>query len=359
MNKMLSEMTGFSEEELKGASMRRLYGDDATYEAVEEKLGKQILKEGRGSVETEWIKKDGRKIFVLFAATKVREKIKDEEITFTALDITERKHSYDRLIQSEKMMTVGGLAAGMAHEINNPLGIIMQGIQMIQKRLDLENSENITIAGKLGLDMMQLHDYMEGRKVLEYINNIRDAVIRAANIVSNMLQFSRKGETKVSDVDLNELIDRSIDIVSKDYDLEKKYDFRSIKIVKKYDRSLKKISCFETEIEQVFLNLLKNSAQSMSEENRYNRRPVIEIITRMEKSFAVVDVIDNGPGMRKEILNRIFEPFYTTKKVGAGTGLGLSVSYFIITNNHSGSIAADSEPGKGARFTIKLPVTDA
>ncbi len=356
MNKMLTEMTGYSEEELMGSRMRILYRDDATYEAVEESLKKQILEEGRGSLETEWVRKDERKIHILFAATRVREMRKNEEITFTALDITERKHAYDRLIQSEKMMTVGGLAAGMAHEINNPLGIIMQGVQMIQNRIDLKSSVNRKAAEEVGLDMTKLYKYMERRKVLEYISNIRDAGVRAANIVSNMLQFSRKSETKVSGVDLNELVDRSIEIASKDYDLEKKYDFRSIKIIRKYGMSLKKISCIEMEIEQVILNLLKNSAQSMSEQNRQNAEPEIEIITRMEKSFVVVEVIDNGPGIEKEVLNRIFEPFYTTKKVGAGTGLGLSVSYFIITNNHSGSITADSVPGKGAKFTIKLPV---
>lgn len=359
MNKMLAEMTGYSEEELAGLSMRMLYGDNTTYENVEKNLGEQILKEGRGSVETEWLRKDGRKIFVLFAATTVSEIKKNEEITFTALDITERKHSYNRLIQSEKMMTVGGLAAGMAHEINNPLGIIMQGVQMIQNRIDFENSMNIKIADKLKLDMRKLYEYMKSRKVLEYIGNIRDAVVRAANIVSNMLQFSRKSEIKSNNVDLNELIEKSIEIASKDYDLEKKYDFRSINIIRKYDKSLKKISCIETEIGQVILNLLKNSAQSISEQNRQNIRPGIEIVTRMENSFVVIEVIDNGPGMEQEILNRVFEPFYTTKKVGTGTGLGLSVSYFIITNNHSGSITADSAPGKGAKFTIKLPVSSA
>ena len=118
------------------------------------------------------------------------------------------------------------------------------------------------------------------------------------------------------------------------------------------------VPCVATEIEQVIFNLLRNAAQAMREQASHDRSPCITLHLRREKELAVVEVADNGPGMEESQLKRIFEPFFTTKEVGVGTGLGLSVAYFIITNNHNGSMAAESSPGKGASFIIRLPLAD-
>ncbi len=117
---------------------------------------------------------------------------------------------------------------------------------------------------------------------------------------------------------------------------------------------MRPIFCIQTEIEQVFLNLLKNSAQAMSEKV-WNQSPKITIRINSEKEHARIDIEDNGTGMDEAIRKRIFEPFFTTKPVGIGTGLGLSISYMIITSNHDGTIEASSELGKGTVFTIRLP----
>ena len=113
------------------------------------------------------------------------------------------------------------------------------------------------------------------------------------------------------------------------------------------------VYCDKTEIEQVILNLLKNAAQAMAEDGTSS--PSILLRTRREPDTVLIEVIDNGPGMDQKTLNRIFEPFFTTKEVGAGTGLGLSVSYFIITEQHNGRLSASSKPGHGACFSIRLP----
>jgi signal transduction histidine kinase len=113
-----------------------------------------------------------------------------------------------------------------------------------------------------------------------------------------------------------------------------------------------------TEIEQVVFNLLRNAAQAMGDSGQPPEPPCITLQLRRENNSAVIEIADNGPGMDERQLNRIFEPFFTTKEVGVGTGLGLSVSYFIITNNHNGSMAAESSPGKGASFIIRLPLND-
>jgi signal transduction histidine kinase len=112
-----------------------------------------------------------------------------------------------------------------------------------------------------------------------------------------------------------------------------------------------------TEIEQVVLNLLRNAAQAMAERENDSTGAHIDLRLYRQSGMAVIEVEDNGPGMDSEKLKRVFEPFFTTKEVGSGTGLGLSVSYFIITNNHGGTMEASSEPGMGACFTIRLPMT--
>ena len=271
-------------------------------------------------------------------------------------DVTERTHIEEMIIQSEKMMSVGGLAAGMAHEINNPLGIILQGIQNTLRRLSPQFGKNRQFAKECGTDLEAIRSYLKKRNIFQYLQGIQEAGIRASKIVNNMLSFSRRRDPNIIPIDINLLLDKMIELASNDYNLKKKYDFRHINIIRDYDPTLTHVPCSPTEIEQVVLNLLKNSAHAISEKNREAYTPYIKIQTRKEQDYAAIVVEDNGPGMDAEIRKRIFEPFYTTKTVGRGTGLGLSVSYFIITKNHKGSISVDSEPDKGTKFVIRLPL---
>ncbi|MCP4105723.1 MAG: PAS domain S-box protein [Desulfobacteraceae bacterium] len=271
-------------------------------------------------------------------------------------DVTEKVCLEDMLIQAEKMMSVGGLAAGMAHEINNPLGVIMQGVQNAVRRLSTELDANIKVADECGVDLKSVRVYMEKRGILRYLDGIQDAGSRASKIVSNMLNFSRRSESKMAPSDINGLIDNTVELAANDYDLKRKFDFRNIEITRDYEPDIPRINCTATEIEQVFLNLLKNSAQAMAEIKEKKEKPEIILRTRQETDWVLIEVEDNGPGMDEKIRKRIFEPFYTTKTVGIGTGLGLSVSYFIITNNHKGTMSVESEPGVGAKFTIRLPL---
>jgi signal transduction histidine kinase len=181
--------------------------------------------------------------------------------------------------------------------------------------------------------------------------------VRAAHIVSSMLEFSRKGESSQAPTDLNVLLNKSVELSSTDYDLKKKYDFRKIEIVTAYDEALPQVPCSATQIEQVFLNLLRNAAQAMRGRGKDGPPPRIVLRTRREGSMARVEVEDNGPGIPEDVRNRVFEPFFSTKQPGEGTGLGLSVSYFIITSNHKGTIHVESTPGQGTTFVIRLPLS--
>ncbi|MGB5984409.1 MAG: cache domain-containing protein [Desulfobacterales bacterium] len=270
-------------------------------------------------------------------------------------DVTQRVRMEEMMVQSEKMLSVGGLAAGMAHEINNPLGGMVQSAQNIQRRISPNLPANQQAAAVCGTDMAAISCYMENRGIVHFIEGIRASGERASGTVRDMLNFSRKSESKPVPTDLAELLERTVTLAAHDYDLKKKYDFRHIAIERDIAPNLPLVPCSPREIEQVVLNLIRNAAQAMAAQPAA-RPPRITLSLKVEGQSACLAVSDTGPGMNAETRKRIFEPFFTTKDVGIGTGLGLSVSYFIITRNHGGEMGVTSEPGAGARFTVRLPL---
>jgi signal transduction histidine kinase len=150
------------------------------------------------------------------------------------------------------------------------------------------------------------------------------------------------------------VVETVLRLASHDYDVKKSYDFRRIAIRRDFDAPSDLVFCEPTAIEQVLLNLLKNAAQAMSANPR-QAAPQITLRLRDEGDWVRLEVEDNGPGMSEEVSRRLFEPFFTTKPVGVGTGLGLAVAYFIVTEQHHGSLRVESPPGGGARFILRLP----
>jgi urea ABC transporter urea binding protein len=271
-------------------------------------------------------------------------------------DVTQRARLQDLMIQTEKMLSVGSLAAGMAHEVNNPLGIIAQAAQNIERRVSPDLPANQAVAQELGLSLDRLQAYHKRRQIHEFVHGIREASARAARIVSNMLQFSRQQSgTSLQPSELAQLMEQAVELAANDYDLKKKYDFRGIEIVREYAPDMPLVPVMPTEIEQVLLNLLRNAAQAMTAYPT-GRPPRITLRLGQEPPWAVMEVEDNGPGMEEKVRWRLFEPFFTTKEPGMGTGLGLYVSYMIIAGNHHGQISVDSSAGLGARFTIRVPL---
>jgi signal transduction histidine kinase len=230
----------------------------------------------------------------------------------------------------------------------------LQATQNVLRRISPELDKNQRLAAELGLDLGLLQRYLEQREVFHFLGSIHEAGARAGKIVSDMLSFSRRSELSFSYTDIDDLLDTVVRLASSDYDLKKRYDFRRIKIHKDYDPTLTQIKCDKTEIEQVVLNLVKNAAQAMSSVE--TPHPTITLRTRREPNYACIEVQDNGPGMEERIRKRVFEPFFTTKEVGFGTGLGLSVSYFIVTEQHRGALSVISKPNEGTRFFMRLPL---
>lgn len=279
-------------------------------------------------------------------------------------DVTERVRMEEMMVQSEKMLMVGGLAAGMAHEINNPLAGVLQNTQVIQSRLSGDLSANHQAARECGTTMEAIQAYAEKRKLVAMMEMVVNSSLRAANIVKGMLAFSRKSDAHREACDLGQLLEDTLDLASKDFDLKKHYDFQKIEVVRDFAPDLPAVSCEKGKIQQVFFNILKNGAQAMNEKETAPRlndgspdyQPAFTLRLRAEETMLRVEIGDNGPGISDAVRHHIFEPFFTTKPVGVGTGLGMSVSYFIITKNHGGDLTVESTPGVGTTFVIRLPI---
>lgn len=184
---------------------------------------------------------------------------------------------------------------------------------------------------------------------------INDSAKRAAQLVLNMLSFSRKSDASFSSQEIGRLMDAALELAMNDYDLKKRYDFRRIEIVRHYDGEIPLVPCEATNIQQVFLNIVKNAAYALADKQFVDDAPRLMIAIRADEQVMTVEIADNGPGMDEKTRKRIFEPFFTTKPVGLGTGLGMSIAYFIIHDQHKGTIQVQSEPGKGTAFTVRLP----
>lgn len=239
-------------------------------------------------------------------------------------DITEYRQLMQKLIQSDKLSSLGELVSGVAHELNNPLTGIMCFSELL---IDEQLSENIK----------------------SKIKKINDASHRCKRIIDNLLTFARWKRPEKTFEDVNNIIRQSVEL--RGYQL--KVD--NIDIELDLEEGLPGTMLDENQIQQVFLNLINNARDAIMEKGGGGR---LRITTVAEGNKIVAKFEDSGIGMSREIADRIFDPFFTTKGVGKGTGLGLSISYGII-NEHGGSISASSAPGNGTAFTVELPVIAA
>ena len=271
-------------------------------------------------------------------------------------DITQRLSLEEMMVQSEKMLSVGGLAAGMAHEINNPLGAILHNVQNIRRRLSPDLPKNLEHAQQAGIELETVNRYLQSREVPHLLDGIQQAGARAATIVTHMLSFSRRSNRQMAPCDLPALIDQAVEIAGNDFDLAIGFDFKGQAIIRQFDPQLGPVPGTANELEQVLLNLLKNAAQAIHLREDDSEPGRIILRTRLNAPWAEIQVEDNGIGMSENVRKRTFEPFFTTKEIGQGTGLGLSVSYFIITNNHKGQMEVHSTLGQGTCFTLRLPL---
>jgi signal transduction histidine kinase len=256
-----------------------------------------------------------------------------------------------QLIHREKMASVGQLVAGVAHELNNPIGFVFSNVSTLDdfvKRLRamLEAYRTVPLADAEAERMQRHWAELKVDYALKYLDSmtqgIREGAERARKIVRDLRVFARSQDDVWQAVDLHEDLESSLTLLNhllKD----------RIAIHRKFG-DVPPVECVRSQIDQVFLNLLANAAQAIPGQG------AITIATRRENGSAVVAISDTGPGIAPEIIGRIFDPFYTTKPVGEGTGLGLSISYEIV-KKHGGYIRAENAPGGGATFTVSVPLS--
>ncbi|WP_300673256.1 ATP-binding protein [Desulfoluna sp.] len=270
--------------------------------------------------------------------------------------------AHERLMQQEKMASIGQLAAGVAHEINNPMGFITSNINSLeeytreiiqfiglQRTLIREAAAADLLSGENEARLLLEIETFDQNADIDFIlkdippllSESIDGAERIRKIVQDLKDFSHPGEEELSTADLNANLDKSINIVSS----ELKYKV----ILKKQYGTLPPVQCYARQLDQIFINLLVNAAQSITDKG------TLTLTTDHDATHAIVAISDTGSGIPKEKLKKIFDPFYTTKPVGQGTGLGLNVVYNII-KRHRGSISVKSEVGKGTTFTLRLPL---
>ncbi|WP_317204190.1 response regulator [Janthinobacterium sp.] len=268
------------------------------------------------------------------------------------------QEAHDQLLQSEKMASIGQLAAGIAHEINNPIGFINSNMGSLQTYFDtlfsaLDACEKVLTeapgCGQLAARFAQVKqeaeiDYLRD-DIVELMKESKEGLKRVKDIVQALKDFSHVGQANWLEADLHRGLDSTLNIVSN----EIKY---KAEVIKRYG-DLPPVKCLASQLNQVFMNLLVNAAHAIKEFG------TITISTGCtDADWVWVEIRDTGQGVPAENLNRIFEPFFTTKPVGSGTGLGLSLSYGIV-HKHGGRIEVRSEAGVGSSFTVHLPVNPA
>ncbi|BAY20334.1 PAS/PAC sensor signal transduction histidine kinase [Calothrix sp. NIES-2100] len=294
---------------------------------------------------------------------QLRQKAADLETT-----LLELKRTQAQLVQNEKMSSLGQLVAGVAHEINNPVNFIYANLnpakdyiqdllgllQLYQQHYPNPETEIHNKSQQIDLDFLVID-------LPKLLYSMEVGAERIKNIVLSLRNFSRKDEAEMKSVNIHEGIDSTLMILQNR--LKAKQDYPEIQVIKNYG-NLPLVECYAGQLNQVFMNIINNAIDALEERDQWRtfaeikQQPSqIQICTEIVNSDHIqIRISDNGYGIPESVQKRLCEPFFTTKPVGKGTGLGMSISYQIVTEKHGGSLQCYSIPGQGAEFAIKIPI---
>ncbi|HEX7509624.1 MAG TPA: PAS domain S-box protein [Polyangia bacterium] len=366
VNCALEELFGYSREELLGKSyLAFLSAED---NAASREAYVELVEGTRRNNQTQrrMVAKDGRSLLVNIGLTAVRDRDgKAQLLIATVEDITERTHLEIQLRHSQKLESVGRLAAGIAHEINTPIQFVGDNVnflsgafeQLLALCASYQGVCKRSPGGQVSAEDMARIKHEEEIADLEYLQaNIPtsilstiDGVGRVAKIVQSMKAFAHPDRSEKELADLNLALRNTLTVASN----ELKY----VATVETQFGDLPMVPCFLSDLNQVFLNLLVNAAHAIGDVvGKSGQRGVIGVRTYCEQTQAVVAISDSGTGVPADLQSKIFEPFFTTKEVGKGTGQGLALARSVIVEEHGGTLTFTTELGKGTTFFIRIPI---
>jgi PAS domain S-box-containing protein len=361
-------MFGYERDALIGCNLQSLmkakklqqHSDISFDEAIQGSLGQNFVAQG--------VKQDGSEFPIEVNFSKIALQAQDLIIfNCVARDITHRSELEAQLRQSQKLESIGQLSAGIAHEINTPtqyvsdnitfLGVAFDScLQIIRKTQSITNKKSSQITQQELDDIKTIFEDYDMEFVLDEIplaiEQSSEGLQRVKNIISAMKSFSHSDRGEMSLVDIAEAIESTITV--------SRSEWRYIANLEvNYSEKPPKINCFRDEFNQVILNFIVNAAHAIEEKQGKNTETMghINIDIHHQVNNIIITIKDDGIGMNSEMMHRIFDPFYSTKEVGKGTGQGLSMAYSVIVENHKGSIEVESEVGVGTTFTISIPFT--
>lgn len=320
-NRGAEEMLGWNREEIIGEKITKITPPELIVKQEIDRIDSEMQSNGHvRNYETERVTKSGEKKLVNLTASFIKNE-KDEIVGRSQIlrDLTDLKLREEQIQQSERLATIGHMAAGVAHEVGNPLSAISSLVQLCQRKTD-------------------------DPFIQDQLKKVREHIQRISKIVRDLVDFSRPSSSKAENIQINEIINSAVGLLKHDARC------RDVEFELKLAPNLPKIKCIPDQIHQVLVNLLLNAVDAMENVEE----PKVTITTDLVNSHVELKVADIGKGIKDEHKSHIFEPFFTTKEVGTGTGLGLAVSHGII-NKLGGTIHADSNYGEGAVFTIQLP----
>jgi two-component system, NtrC family, sensor kinase len=321
LNRSFEQLLGYSEDELRGQDIGVIYPDNKTYrEQVEARNGD--LEDGTPRTHAMRMRsKDGRLVHVEVVRAPM-----DNGVVGVIRDVTERNELRTRLLLADRLASMGVLAAGVAHEINNPLTFIMGNLAYLAGELEGATDE-------------------PSREMLQVVDEAQQGAERVCRIVRELRVFARGDDDSIGPMDVRETLDQAIVMAQNEIR-------HKARLVKSYE-DIPLIHANAGKLGQVFLNLLVNAAHALpSGSAAYNE---IRVRCFLADNNVLVEVEDTGPGISHELIERIFEPFFTTKPIGEGTGLGLAICHGIVTGL-GGTIEVDSEPGVGSTFRVTMPI---
>ena len=326
-NRSATSLYGYTKGEMIGKNFMEFFAENDREEH------KSLIKGLQNINRVKHLGKEERSFYVDINLTDSDYQVGPKVILAMVIDVTERIEAEQQVIQANKMATLGEMATGVAHELNQPLSVIQMISNLFVRKLDrgaLPDKETLS----------------------DVSSKLQSNVERASKIINHMREFGRKSALEVSSVHLNDVILKSLDFFSQQLRL------RNIEVVLELEEKIPSIMADPNRLEQVFINLLTNARDAIEDKALQDPSSPgakrITIRTHSNRRYVFAEVCDSGTGIPKELTNKIFEPFFTTKTVGKGTGLGLSISYRIISE-YGGTIHSVSKEGEGACFDIRFP----